>query len=104
MLAGQLGASAEFLSDRPGATQSGNAGDDSTMHANASEWDYDEAALRLAKPLFDAEIRLGREILTAAPLAALPPVPVRARIGNLSTEFVVERRHVSSESRPYQRQ
>jgi hypothetical protein len=77
---------------------------DNTMTPNVSEWIYDEAALRLAKPLFDAEIQLGREVLTVAPLAKLPPVPVRARIGNLSTAFVIARRHVSSESRPYQRQ
>jgi hypothetical protein len=74
------------------------------MNPNASEWDYDEATLRLAKPLFDAEIRLGREILDAAPLADLPPVPVQARIGTLSTAFVLARRLVSSESRPSQPQ
>jgi hypothetical protein len=72
------------------------------VSANPAEWDYDEASLSLAKPLFDAEIRLGREILTDAPLSALPPVPVRARVGTLSTEFQIVRRHVRSEYGPRQ--
>jgi hypothetical protein len=85
-----------------GTPQLAQADGDKTMSQNASEWLYDEASLRLAKPLFDAEIQLGREALIAAPLAALPPVPVWARIGNLSTEFAIARRHVIEEIGPYQ--
>lgn len=72
------------------------------MHPGASEWVYDEGGLRLAKALFDTEIRLGREALTTAPLAKLPPVLVRARIGALSTEFEIVRRHVRHEFGPRQ--
>src|SRR5437879_3105884 len=89
------------LSDRPDAMRPAQRHVGKTMH-NPSEWDYDEASLSLAKPLFDAEIQIGREILDALPLASLPPVPVRARIGDLSTEFVIARRHVSKEIGPRQ--
>lgn len=54
-------------------------------------WDYDEQNLRVANAALDAELVLGQAALIDDPEHP-PPVEVRSRVGDLVTEFTIQRR------------